>query len=116
MIAQTVLFVVFFLPSIGPAWPHSLIFQIAGRILAGTGAALITVSAISLGRLLTPFPKPMATGALVISGVYRSVRHPIYSGVLIAAAGLAIASESWLRLLLALLLVGVFDRKASREE
>ena len=43
---------------------------------------------------------------LVASGPYRLVRHPIYSGILLAILGTAIAL-SWL-FLVALVLVGVY--------
>jgi protein-S-isoprenylcysteine O-methyltransferase Ste14 len=44
------------------------------------------------------------------------VRHPIYFAVLLGCLGLALASQSPLRLLLTLALLVFFDRKARREE
>lgn len=38
-------------------------------------------------------PAPKAQGALVTSGPYRWIRHPMYSAVLLGGAGLALLSE-----------------------
>ena len=46
-------------------------------------------AARSLGRSLTPFPKPLGTG-LVTNGPFAIVRHPIYTGGLAFFAGYAL--------------------------
>lgn len=82
---------------------------LAGTLLAGAGA-------VSLGRNLTPLPCPKEDGTLVITGAYRFVRHPIYSGLIAMALGWGGWVHGWLTLGYALLLFIFFDFKSRREE
>lgn len=59
----------------------------AGTVLLGLGAALGLWSARRLGAGLTPLPEPTAKARLTRRGPYAYVRHPLYSGVLLAASG-----------------------------
>lgn len=81
-------------------------------IAAGCGLA----GAISLGRNLTPFPKPSARTQLVQTGIYRLMRHPLYTAVFCASVGWALVWRSWPGLLAALALGPLLDAKARREE
>jgi protein-S-isoprenylcysteine O-methyltransferase Ste14 len=58
-----------------------------GAVLAVAGGAFAVWAARTLGRGLTPFPKPAAGGALVETGPFRHVRHPIYTGGLLFFLG-----------------------------
>ena len=88
----------------------------AGVALAVGGVTLLTLGGLDLGRFLTPLPKPRDEHALVTTGVYSALRHPMYGGLLLACAGLAIASGDEARLALAAALFWVLDQKASYEE
>lgn len=117
VVIQGVLLVLFVLaPKIGPAWPGGDMARFGGWVLAAIGAVLFVWSALSLGRSLTPFPRPLPEGALVTTGAYGLVRHPIYSAVVTGALGLSLATENWLRLGLTASLFVFFDMKARREE
>ena len=91
-------------------------FQSVGTVFTLAGLAVLGHSALKLGSSLTPFPKPLPTAKLVTTGVYRLVRHPIYSGILLVAVGIALFTMSPLRMLLVLMMALFFDRKANREE
>ena len=80
------------------------------------GAAVTLAGVASLGKSLTPLPRPKRSGKLVSTGPYRFVRHPIYSGVILAALGWAAFRGRWLALVPAAALAPFFDAKASREE
>jgi protein-S-isoprenylcysteine O-methyltransferase Ste14 len=86
-----------------------IVMMIAGSLVAIRGVR-------DLGANLTPFPRPVQAATLVEDGTYRFVRHPIYSGIVLAAVGWGIVTGSLLVLVLALGLFVVFDLKARREE
>jgi protein-S-isoprenylcysteine O-methyltransferase Ste14 len=99
-------------------WPESLV-QVgrpAGLLIGGAGGLVAFLGLLSLGRNLTPLPYPKDGGELVQSGIYRVVRHPIYSGILIGSLGWSLLHGSTLALLLTFALGLLFDRKAAREE
>lgn len=81
--------------------------------LALSGAATWQLHA---GRSLTPMPSPRAGAALLTSGLYRRVRHPVYSGLLVWAFGMAIATASVLHFVLFGVLWVFFHAKAAHEE
>ena len=62
--------------------------QNVGQALCFAGLALILVAIASLRDVIQVSPEPRASGVLVTGGIYRWLRHPIYTGVLIAIAGL----------------------------
>src|SRR5690606_25181410 len=57
-----------------------VLLVLAGRARAGAGLG-------ALGSALTPYPRPRDGAGLVKRGVYRYVRHPVYSGIVLAAFG-----------------------------
>ncbi len=80
------------------------------------GGMLALRGAWDLRPSLSPFPRPIDGAPLVESGVYRLVRHPIYSGLVLAGLGWGVLSGSILALLAAGLLFVLFAAKSRREE
>jgi protein-S-isoprenylcysteine O-methyltransferase Ste14 len=122
LVIQTCLFL---LIAFGPrSYPdltgqNRLFFQIAattGGILLLTGVLMTTAGVVHLGRNLTPLPHPKEHATLVVSGAYRFVRHPIYSGIAFMAFGWSLWLGSGLTAGYALLLFIFFDIKSRREE
>lgn len=102
---------------LGPAWPGTARpwLAVAGGVAALAGAGLLVGGGVGLGRQLTPFPRPVANGALRRDGVYGLVRHPMYGGALLLILGWALLSSPLA--LLPLGLAAVFlDAKRRREE
>jgi protein-S-isoprenylcysteine O-methyltransferase Ste14 len=102
---------------LGPGWPDGarLVLRIVGAVLAIGGAALAVRAARALGRSLTPFPLPAASGTLVERGGYGVVRHPIYTGGLLVFTGYSLWTGVWALLLTAALAV-LWALKARVEE
>jgi protein-S-isoprenylcysteine O-methyltransferase Ste14 len=90
--------------------------QWLGLALTAGGMLLAFAGLVALGRALTAFPHPRAGARLVIRGVYRLVRHPVYTGLLVGALGWALAWLSVAGVAYSVLLAAFFDRKARREE
>ncbi len=90
--------------------------QYVGLVLAIIGVGILAWAFAALGRNLTPYPTPKTSAQLVTAGIYRWVRHPIYSGVLLIALGWAGFSESGWRLALFAALGVLFWAKSSYEE
>jgi len=87
-----------------------------GQALLVVGALLMVTGVVSLGRWLTPFPKPLPESQLRTAGAYALVRHPLYSGLLFMSFGWSLYSISIAGLAYDAVLFVFFDRKAAREE
>lgn len=84
-----------------------------GCIVAGV--VVMGVAFLNLGPALTPTPVPNRT-ALRQHGLYRWIRHPIYTGLLLIMAGVALRSFGWLPLVGWLVLLAILSIKARWEE
>lgn len=94
---------------------NPLLLALGGSMAIG-GVVVLEAARRSLGRELTPFPQPRSSPSLVDSGVYRWVRHPIYSGVVMLLAGAAVAVGSAPGLVVTAVLAVFFAFKARVEE
>jgi protein-S-isoprenylcysteine O-methyltransferase Ste14 len=103
---------------VDPTFPASLRRPAGWVGIVGliAGTPLLVAGGTSLGRNLTPLPRPKADAALVQTGAYRLVRHPIYGGAILGGLGWALLRGRWLGVLAAVALAVFFDAKASREE
>jgi protein-S-isoprenylcysteine O-methyltransferase Ste14 len=90
-------------------WAIALLLALPATLFIGKGL-------VDLGRSLTPLPYPRSDGQLVQSGVYAWVRHPIYSGVILAMLAWAVLELSLSHGMGAIAAVLFFNAKASREE
>lgn len=94
-----------------PVW-----LQWVGAFFWITGIIISLVSLLALNRNLSAFPTPKKSAELIQSGIYKYIRHPIYSGILFFTFGFSIYSENTLRILIFLLLLILFRFKAAYEE
>lgn len=113
---QFILFVVYLFRIKGidftiPGW-----LQLAGLIIAIAGIIIALVSLLTLNKSLSPFPTPKESAELIQSGLYKYVRHPIYSGILFFTFGYSLYSENTLRLIISVSLLILFRFKAAYEE
>jgi protein-S-isoprenylcysteine O-methyltransferase Ste14 len=80
---------------VGPRWPAAVRvpFVVAGAILMAVGLAMLIAGGLFLGSSLTPYPRPRADASLREDGVYSLVRHPMYGGTILVAAGWGMISS-----------------------
>jgi protein-S-isoprenylcysteine O-methyltransferase Ste14 len=103
---------------LGAAWsgPGRILTSAVAVGLMGAGAVQAWRGVRDLGSSLTPLPHPRDDARLVETGIYGSVRHPIYGGLILLGVGWALLAASPLALALALMLVPLFWLKSSVEE
>jgi protein-S-isoprenylcysteine O-methyltransferase Ste14 len=102
-----------------PAWgaPVAGFASAIGLLLMLFGGALAVAGLLGLGgNNLTALPYPRDESTLVVTGPYRLVRNPIYSGLIFGAFGYALWVNGWLTLIYALTLFIFFDIKSRKEE
>ncbi|GAC1386502.1 MAG: hypothetical protein NVS1B7_4580 [Candidatus Saccharimonadales bacterium] len=91
-------------------------FRALGSILELLGGAGILLSAITIRSSLTAVPLPKKHGKIGTTGLYKYVRHPMYSSVLFLSLGIALHSGSTLKYLLVIGLFVLFIYKSRYEE
>lgn len=87
--AQLVLLLALLLPGDGAS---SRGRRVIGGVLLAAGGGLALLGAGTLWPALTPSPLPVPGAPLRTIGPYGWVRHPIYAGLTLAAAGRALAT------------------------
>jgi protein-S-isoprenylcysteine O-methyltransferase Ste14 len=80
------------------------------------GFVILALSALALGKSLTAHPMPSKNAVLVTDGLYRFVKHPIYSGLILLSFGLTIAGGFFPHTIFFVALVLLLNYKASFEE
>ena len=78
---------------------------VVGVVLAWLGLLLRWWSFLALGPYFTLLLKTSADQTVVDRGPYRVLRHPSYSGLLLAVLGCALALGNWVGLMTSLLVV-----------
>jgi protein-S-isoprenylcysteine O-methyltransferase Ste14 len=90
--------------------------RVVGLVILVGGLVVFGLGIVTLGSSLSPLPAPAPSAELVERGIYRFIRHPIYSGLILAALGGSLYAVSGLALGLTLVLGVVLDLKSRREE
>lgn len=99
-----------------PAFDTMVWFTWAAWAITVGGGVVALVAALTLKTNLSPFPSPVARGRLIRSGVYAHMRHPIYTGLIMAAFGYGVATHNGIQVGIAFVLLGLFFFKARYEE
>ncbi|KGF87355.1 methyltransferase family protein [Prochlorococcus marinus] len=77
---------------------------------------IMLVSIKDLGRNLSPFPRPTKNSNLVITGIYRFTRHPMYYSLIFISIGVFIIKLSIYNLFLTISLALIIKLKIVLEE
>jgi protein-S-isoprenylcysteine O-methyltransferase Ste14 len=91
-------------------------FTIIGTSFEWLGGLGVLLSAYSIRTSLTALPLPKEKGQLATGGLYKYVRHPMYTSVLLLSFGIALLSGQGLKYLLVLALCLLFYYKTKYEE
>lgn len=117
VVIQFLLFAIYF----GIEWPF-LNFYLPSwlctvfLIFIGIGLLLVFFGVLNLSDSLSPFPSPKRNSTLISAGVYRYIRHPIYSGIILAMFFYALFLLSLFKLIVLLVLGAVLYFKTNYEE
>jgi protein-S-isoprenylcysteine O-methyltransferase Ste14 len=99
-----------------PLWPRSLALDAAGLAVTVLGAIFAIWSRVTLGRNWSSVPQVKEQHELVVKGPYRIVRHPIYTGLILAFAGTGLAKDKGIWLFLVVLIFASYWLKIRVEE
>ena len=79
-----------------------------GVVMLVLGALITLIAVLQLNVNLSPFPSPLPGSKLIANGVYKFIRHPIYTGIMMAFFGFAIIADSGYKLAITLTLSLLF--------
>lgn len=88
----------------------------AGVGLLVIGTFIIIVGVLQLNVNLSPFPSPLPKSKLIVHGIYKYMRHPIYTGIFMGFLGFSIIADSGYKLLISAILLLLFYFKSIYEE
>ena len=92
------------------------IFSFLGFIIIIISSIIMLLAIKDLGNNLSPFPRPIANGNLITSGIYRFFRHPMYYALIFISLGVFIIKLSFYYLCLTISLTLVIKFKIILEE
>jgi protein-S-isoprenylcysteine O-methyltransferase Ste14 len=98
-------------PSNTPAWILDM-----GKLVLWPGLAVLILSIFKLGQALTASPIPKEDAKLITDGLYKTIRHPIYTGLILTTLGLALGAASVAKLFFVAALIVLLNYKAKWEE
>jgi protein-S-isoprenylcysteine O-methyltransferase Ste14 len=88
----------------------------AGAVIVVAGLLFTVWARLGLGRNWSGLVTVQQSHALVRTGAYRVVRHPIYSGLLLAFIGNVVAIDAWRGVLAIGLVLWAVHRRVHQEE
>ena len=98
-------------PSNTPSWILDM-----GKLVLWPGLAVLILSIFKLGQALTASPIPKEDAKLITDGLYKTIRHPIYTGLILTTLGLALGAASVAKLFFVAALIVLLNYKAKWEE
>jgi protein-S-isoprenylcysteine O-methyltransferase Ste14 len=96
--------------------PEGTVFPVLGTLLLAAGLGFSVWARRHIGRNWSSHVAVMEGHTLVRTGPYRLVRHPIYTGILLAFLGMALAVGEWRALVAFVCMLVAFKVKSGLEE
>lgn len=114
----TIQFILFFCFIFDFNWSMKLSFGIqkTGLWIAVFGGIIIILALLQLNKNISPFPTPKNNTTLLQNGLYKYIRHPIYTGIILFFSGYSVYQNSFYKLGISLLLIILFHFKSNYEE
>ena len=113
---QIILFAVYITPVTILTFVSGTVLNIIGIILFALGVLMGLLSVIQLNKNLSPFPTPINGGELIETGLYKYMRHPIYTSILSGLLGYGLYLGSGYKILITICLLVLFYYKSKYEE
>jgi len=95
---------------------NSLVLQIIGSVLAITGLIIAIIARKTLADNWSSNIELKKNHKLITTGVYKYIRHPIYTGVDLMGIGTIIASQSFFVIFFLICMMLFFVFKMKKEE
>ena len=92
------------------------IFNFVAFIIILIATFIMLLAIKDLGSNLSPFPRPIANGELITSGIYSFIRHPMYYSLILISFGIFIINLSFYYLCLTISLTFIIKFKIILEE
>ena len=96
--------------------PSDIVLPAIGAAIVAPGLGFAVWARVHLGRNWSGIVTVKEGHALIRSGPYQAIRHPIYSGLLLAVIGTATAIAEWRGILAVICVLIGFLRKIQIEE
>lgn len=112
---QLFLFIAFLIDVDLSVLPFRLPNFFTGALL-GMGLSIFILSLAKLGKHLSPFPSPKPQSRLVIDGIFKYIRHPIYTAIVITMLAWGLSQQSIYQVLITFLVLLLFYFKSDYEE
>ena len=93
-----------------------IFWKIAGGLLMAVGLITGMMAIQRINRFLSVMPEPVEGAKLITYGIYKYIRHPMYSSLVMASIGYATFTLDVYRSLLSILLLVLFECKTQYEE
>ncbi len=113
---QLLLFAIYFLLPASVSPDQKIYFTYTGTIILFTGVFLILAAVIQLNKNISALPTPVKNAELITNGIFKFIRHPIYTGIFLSGLGFGLFMEDIGKLFISVLLLWFFDVKANYEE
>ena len=116
MVTQFFLFALYFIDWEFYSYPLPSWISYLSLFFVVLGLLIVVFGILSLNVNFSPFPSPRSNASLISHGIYKYIRHPVYSGIVVALFAYALFSFSAFRMFITTGLMVVFYFKTNLEE